>query len=218
MNYFIYNNEYSKDYGLLFETLPTLPLTGFTETEDPMIQCYVGMAKDDNNLLMLRKWLSNIEGTLSFSFDERVWKVNNIVTREVKRNSTFLVFEIIFHVDRYCVLESSTITQTDNFDNISILNLGNFTTYPKITIEGYGNISINLNDTNICTIEDVQGLITIDSELQECWVGDSIDITSIKNEDMYGKFPVFDIGINRLVIDSTTNNITKVHIDCRWTI
>ena len=219
MNYFIYNGKQSiSDMELYFEYLPILPVTSFNEVDDSQIVCSVGVKNKNDIILNIRKWLSNTEGLLSFSFDARKWNVTNILVRETRRNKTFITLDITFYVNKYCYLNNNSLEINNNFEDITILNQGNFSTLPLITIEGEGNINISINNNSICTIENVNKTITIDSEIEECWTGDSLNIVSVKNSDFYGEFPYFDIGINKLSIDSTTNAITKVIIDGRWRI
>lgn len=215
MNYFIYNNKNSlKEFKLYFETLPLLPLTGFGESDDPVITCSVGFKNKKDNIKKIRSWLSSIEGTLKFSFDDRIWTVNNVTTREVKRNKTYIQIDIMFYVDRYCKLENGNIEIINNFENIEILNKGNFISLPLITVFGDGDIDIFINSQNF-SIKNVNYSVTLDSEIEECWDGTNDNIISLKNMDTYGAFLFFEEGSNILSIFST-GIINKVIINPRW--
>ena len=61
-------------------------------------------------------------------------------------------------------------------------------------------------------------VLTLDSEIQECYEGYSNQAISLKNRDMYGEFPVLDNGSNRISVSSTTNSLTKVTIVPRWVL
>lgn len=217
MNYFIFNNENSlDDYGLYFETLPVLPLASMSETNNPQITCTLGFETNKDKILKIRKWLAVKEGRLSFSYDDRVFVVTNIIASEYNKNKTFTVINIIFEVEKYCPIENYPIIIENNFNEISIFNEGNFTSLPLISIEGEGNITLQINETVQCVVENVSGIVTIDSEIQECYLGTADDIVAIKNRDFYGEFPLLMTGLNRVSIDSTTNKLSKVIIEPRW--
>lgn len=217
-NSFTYNGQNSiDDFDMYFETMPNLPLSISNDSEQ--ITVVLGFETNKSKTLRIRKWLSEGTGKLSFNFDDRVWKVNNILAQESSKNATFTIISIIFEVESECLLnDEQDIIISEKFDSILIYNRGNFESYPLITITGLGNVTINLNDYVICTIEDINGEITIDSEIQECWNGNQLSIYSVKNSDFYGDFPVFQEGMNRISIDSTLNSISKVTINPRWRI
>lgn len=215
MQYFIYNNINSlKDLKLYFEYIPLLPLTGFGESDDPIITCSVGFKNTRNTIKKIRKWLSTIEGTLKFSFDDRIWNVNNVTTREIKRNKTYLQIDIIFYVDRYCEIENSNIELVNKFEDIEILNKGSFISKPILTILGHGDVEIFIN-SQFLSIKNVNSSVTLDCEIEECWEGTKDNIISLKNMDTYGTFLCFEEGSNILSIFSS-GKIDKVIIDPRW--
>ena len=219
MNYFVFNDENSlEDYELYFETLPVLPLASVSETNNPQITCVLGFETNKKKLLKIRRWLSINEGQLKFSFDDRTFNVSNIIATEYSKNKTFTIINIIFEVDKYCPIKMMPIVFDDNFDNLMIFNEGNYSSLPLITIEGSGNIDITINEVIYCTIENVNSVVTLDSEIQECYEGYSGQAISLKNRDMYGEFPVLDNGPNRISISSTINSLTKVTIVPRWVL
>ena len=216
MNYFTFNHQNSlKDYELYFESLPLLPLSSLSEINNPQINCTLGFKTDSDKILKIRKWLSVNEGKLKFSWDERCFIVTNIIATEVSKNSTFTVINIIFEVEKYCPIETRQICFTSYFNQIKLSNRGNFTSLPLMTIEGEGNVEIMINGVVYCVIENVNGVVTLDSEIQECYEGFSGSALGLKNNDFYGEFPIFNLGVNEIAI-SSTNFLTKVTIVPRW--
>lgn len=219
MNYFIFNHQNSlQDYGMYFETLPLLPLASLSEVNNPQINCTLGFKTDRDKLLKIRKWLSSREGRLKFSWDDRVFVVTNIIASEVSKNKTFTVINIIFEVEKYCPIETRQISFTHYFNQIKLSNLGLFPSLPLMTIEGGGNIEIMINGVTHCVIENVNGVVTLDSEIQECYEGLPGNVLGLKNRDFYGEFPIFNLGVNEIAISSTTDSLTKVTIVPRWVL
>ena len=87
-----------------------------------------------------------------------------------------------------------------------------------MTIEGEGNIKIMINGVIHCVIENVNGIVTLDSEIQECYEGLPGNALCLKNRDFYGEFPIFNLGVNEIAISSTTDSLTKVTIVPRWVL
>ncbi|CUN11220.1 hypothetical protein [Turicibacter sanguinis] len=219
MNYFTFNHQNSlKDYELYFESLPLLPLSSLSEVNNPQINCTLGFKTDADKILKIRKWLSINEGKLKFSWDERCFIVTNIIATEVSKNKTFTVINIIFEVEKYCPIETRQICFTRHFNQIKLSNLGYFTALPLMTIEGGGNIEIMINGVVHCVIENVNGVVTVDSEIQECYEGFPGSASGLKNRDFYGEFPIFNLGVNEIAISSTTDSLTKVTIVPRWVL
>lgn len=214
-NYFIFNKKHSiKDFEMYFETLPLLPILDNVN----QISCTCGFKTDKVKLLHIKKWLSITTGQLKFSFDDRTFSVTNITVQESNKNSTYTVIVITFTVENTCLLQSTRVEVTKDFHQINLYNSGNYESLPLISIEGSGNISITVNDEVYCTIENVNGMVTVDSQIQECYIGPREDIATLKNRDFYGEFPIFSEGMNHICIDSTINNLIKVIIDPRWAI
>lgn len=215
-NYFIFNKKHSiDDFGMYFESIPVLP----SVTNDvPQIYCTCGFKTNKLKLLNIKKWLLKQVGQLKFSFDDRIFTVTNIVVEELKKNKTFTVVSILFTVNDMYLLPGTKLEIHNHFDSIKLYNRGFYETQPKISIEGGGNIIIRVNGVDSCTIENVNGVVTIDSEIQECYVGLEESITALKNRDFYGEFPIFQEETNEISITSTTNQITKVIIEPRWAI
>lgn len=219
MNYFIFDYQNSlEDYEMYFETLPLLPLASLSEVNNPQINCTLGFKTDSDKLLKIRKWLSINEGQLKFSFDDRIFNVSNIIATEYSKNKTFTIINIIFEVDKYCPIKMMPIVFKDTFDQLMIFNEGNYPSLPLITIEGSGNIDITINEVTYCTIENVNSVVTLDSEIQECYEGVPGEAVVLKNRDFYGEFPMFSFGLNEIVISSTTHSLTKVTIIPRWVL
>lgn len=215
-NYFIYNNSHSlEDYKMYFEIIPTLPLLNPLD-KDNIIVCTLGFKTDSQKLLEIKKWLSNKNGELKFSFDDRVWAVTNILADEIVKNKSYTVISVSFTVDNYCVIPDNEINIESNFDEITIYNQGNYSCKPIFEIYGTGNITISINGY-ITTIENVEGAITIDSKIEEAWQGNSLNINSLKTSEVYGDFPMFLEGDNYISITST-GSIKSVKINPRWII
>ena len=78
---------------------------------------------------------------------------------------------------------------------------------PLIDVKGSGDISLTVGGT-ACTLTGISGTITLDTELQECYQGNTL-----KNDIMTGAFPVLAPGSNAV---SYTGSVTALKINPRW--
>lgn len=218
-NSFTFNGQNSlDDYEMFFETLPLLPLASFSEVNNPQITCTLGFKTDANQLLRIRRWLAANSGELTFSFDSRIFTVTNIIAQETDKNATFTVIQIIFEVAKECSLTSEPLIFTEGFDSMMIVNPGTFSSFPRLTVYGVGTIQFYLNEELVGTIQSVDGMVTMDSQIQECYVGDILSIQSVKNRDFYGEFIWFEPGLNLFRVESSGGTLESVTIEPRWVI
>lgn len=217
-NSFTFNDKNSvEDFEMYFETLPLLPLMSIAEANNPQISCTLGFKTNQERLIEIRKWLSSNMGELTFSYDTRTFIVTNIIAQESIKNDVYTVVNIIFEVLKECTLKTDWLTFTSGFNSIEIDNPGTFDSYPAIAITGSGTLKLYINDVLISTIKDADGEVTLDSRIQECYTGNSLNIQSVKNRDLYGDFIVFTPGLNRLKVESD-GSLERIVIEPRWVI
>lgn len=91
---------------------------------------------------------------------------------------------------------------------VTIYNKGTFYSEPVITIFGTGGITLTINDTEY-TITDIDGHVTINSEIQEVYKDSTNKNNTFSGED----FPRLEVGKNEI---SFTGNVTKIEIEPNW--
>lgn len=84
-----------------------------------------------------------------------------------------------------------------------MINEGTFQSEPVIKVYGSGDIKLKINDDEV-TIKKVDGYVTIDSVLKDCYKDDAL-----KNDDMIGEFPIFKVGENAM---SFSENVSKIEV------
>lgn len=91
-------------------------------------------------------------------------------------------------------------------------NKGNYYAKPIITIEGTGTIEFILNGNKIFryTFPDGENKVVIDSEKQDAYLEGVL-----KNRNMSGEFPVFEIGKNIISWEGKITNL-KIASKSRW--
>ncbi|CAG7839644.1 hypothetical protein CLOHAE12215_01057 [Clostridium haemolyticum] len=70
-----------------------------------------------------------------------------------------------------------------------------------IKVYGSGDIKLKINNNEI-TVKKVDGYVTVDSVLKDCYKDDEL-----KNGDMIGEFPIIKVGEN---VVSFSGNVSKV--------
>ena len=83
---------------------------------------------------------------------------------------------------------------------------------PLIYIEGSGNIVIQNNDEDWLIINNIEGYITIDSELMNVYKDDTNQFNKM-NGELSPLFPILKSGNNAI---TWNGNITKLEIEPRW--
>ena len=122
---------------------------------------------------------------------------------------------------KYIMPEGSmTITNSENTEmtvnyienRVFVINKGNHTAKPVITIKGTGYIEFILNDNKLFSymFPNGENTVVIDCEKQDAYLG-----ADLKNRNMSGEFPVFEIGEN---IITWAGNIESIEISSksRW--
>jgi phage-related protein len=145
--------------------------------------------------------------TLSFSEDAGVFfRVKHVRTGGLTRKlSRLYEFPLSFTCDpfRYKI-GVSMITMTAPG---SVANPGTVFSLPRIKIYGTGSQTLTVGGKQT-KVNILSGNITLDSELMECYRGDTA-----QNNQMQEPFPAFEPGANTLAWSS---GITKLEIEPRW--
>jgi predicted phage tail component-like protein len=84
-----------------------------------------------------------------------------------------------------------------------LYNDGTYPAEPIITVYGEGEITLNIHG-QIITLKNVSEYITMNTVLQDAYKGDDL-----KNSDMYGDFPILEVGTNLITWEG---NVTKIEI------
>jgi phage-related protein len=93
-----------------------------------------------------------------------------------------------------------------------VTNIGNYKSKPVITINGTGTIEFSLNDNSLFryTFPETETSVVVDSQKQDAYFG-----AFLKNRNMSGEFPVFEVGANTIKWTGAITNI-KVLSKSRW--
>lgn len=223
-----FNNMNSfDDFGLAIERRPIIPtpkrrinqitVSGRNGTltedegtyEDIEIPIEFAMVDKDNmydKSRIIKNWLSG-NGNLVISDDtERVYKVKFVRVSDIDRfmiivgrfTATFVCEPFAYsNIDEKIVITTPT----------TVYNPGTYKSSPYIKVNGTGTIDLSINGTAI-KLTGVDGYIEIDSEIGECYKGN----TPLNNK-MSGEFPNLQPGQNGI---SWTGNVTSIEINPGW--
>lgn len=172
----------------------------------------IGLTKgyDINEIIA---WL-NGSGQVIFSNEsEKYFNAQIVESIDFEKLLRFKTAEITFEVQPF---KYSTTERTKTFDitttqRIQVVNAGNYTSKPTMTIYGSGTINFYLNGVQQFTLElNENDSVTLDSAEQEAYSD-----TGLRNRIMDGNFLILQKGTNTLSWDGT---ITKIEISkySRW--
>lgn len=158
-------------------------------------------------------WLNGV-GQVTFSNEsEKYFNAQIVQSIDFEKLLRFKTAEITFEVQpfKYSTVERQKTYNTAGLQQIQVINAGNYTSKPIMTIFGSGTINFYLNGIQQFTLElNENDKITLDSAEQEAYSD-----TGLRNRIMNGNFLVLKQGTNTL---SWSGNISKIEISkySRW--
>lgn len=219
MKRFIFNDVSSDSLGIVVKSMPKVPRpakdiesikvsgrngnlhidNGNYESINYTIEC---ICTDKTKIDEINKVLQGSGKLILSDYDNRFW--NAIIKNQIayKEYLTYLnSFPLIFELDPISK-GISEITEIINETKMFEV-LGNTDVYPKLTITGIGEITLNGKSLQVTESE-----ITIDCELMQCY-----NSTIAKNDKVIlDEFPTLRIGTNDI---SLGQGITQVKIEYR---
>lgn len=122
----------------------------------------------------------------------------------------FPEFTVKFEVQpfRYSVNEFNDIIRTTS-KKLMIKNKGDYKSLPIITLKGSGGSVILKINGNSYRLKNIDGFVTINSEIEEVYKGDASKNTDYQT--IY--FPVFETGVNDFEV---IGNVNEVEIKPNW--
>lgn len=161
----------------------------------------------NNNFDDIKTWLRGTGEVIFSNEPDRYYKariINKIALDQVLKKFHSGIVQFDCQPFGYSKNNSPIIKITEAKE---INNPGTMQSTPVITIYGYGNIDLNIND-NIINLTNVSNHIIIDSEIMDCYRDGQL-----MNNYMKGNFPIFKVGINKI---SWMGNVQRLEIKPNW--
>ena len=232
MNYLIWKNKDSREIdGLVICELPPVskPEMRVVETiidgVDGSIIEEVGYSSYDKALIIGLTQNANIDdiveyftgvGEVIFSNEPKKYYKARILTQiDYIRLARFKTATVTFKVQpfKYEYEEEQTIVTAENMgEELLVENKGNYFSKPVIEIRGSGTIALIVNGDKMFsyTFPDGEEQVIIDSDKQDAYIG-----TVLKNRNMVGEFPTFDIGLNTIAWEGDVTSLI-ISSKSRW--
>lgn len=227
MNYIKWNEQDSRYIkGLVICELPpiTKPQMRVVETVvdgvDGSIIEELGYASYDKRLTIGITSKANMEevmqfftgtGDIVFSNEpDRVYKAKIIGQIDYTRLVRFRTATVVFRVQPFKYeYDEQTVTFTKSG---SLCNDGNYFAKPIIEINGTGTVELTVNGDRLFsyTFPTGEKTVIIDSQKQDAYVG-----TVLKNRNMVGEFPIFEVGANTISWSGSVTSLIISH-KSRW--
>lgn len=230
MNYVVWNNIDSRDInGLLICELPpvTKPQMRVKETAvdgvDGSIIEELGYESYDKTIAVGLKIGADVDeiieyfsgnGAIIFSNEPNKYYIARIIKSiDYERLLRYRTAKVTFRVQpfKYDNEEIEIYANADK-QSLSVVNIGNYTAKPLITIEGTGAVDLSVNGTTICRYVFPSGgdTVILDSEKQDAYLGNLL-----KNRNMIGDFPVFEKGVNVISWSGAVESV-RIKRYSRW--
>lgn len=148
--------------------------------------------------------------TLQVDDDEEVYyKVKSVTVRPAENvMKTFGEFDVEFTLDPF---QYEVNNPTETITSQTTIHNPGYEALPVITVHMSGMGNIYINDQEV-TIQNVNGTITIDSEMQNAYRIEGGYIVNL-NKHMIGRFPVLEHGQNTISFDG---DISKIELIKNW--
>lgn len=230
-NWFSWNGVSCLQYGIYVTELPppTIPAERVTHTnvpgragslttvegdyiyDDVVLSCTCVIA-EPSKIPAIAGWLRG-SGTVTFADRAGGFYyatiANQIPFEKILRGNPHRMFTINFRGKPFWYMEdvNPEIVLPGLDTTVTLNNPGNVPSEPVFRITGTGEITLMVNGT-IIELSEMNGDITIDSQLQEAYNG-----TTSMNSNMSGDFPVLLPGQNAI---SWSGDITAMVIEPNW--
>lgn len=230
-NWFKWNGVSCLQYGIYVNELPppTIPAERMTHTnvpgkagslttlegdyvyDDVVLSCTC-MIADPSKIPAIAGWLRG-SGTVTFADRDGGFYyasiANHIPFDKILRGNPHKMFTINFRCKPFWYMSEPEpiILLTELESTTTLDNPGNVPSEPVITVTGTGEITLMVNGT-IIELSEMDGSITIDSQLQEAYNG-----TTSLNSRMSGDFPVLLPGQNAI---SWSGDVSAITIEPNW--
>ena len=231
MFYFIFNNKKNTDLGIQVVKRPNIPIPernielkslkgrdgsltrDYKTYNDIKISVSLNFISGKNDFINkgaeIADWLYNInDNKLIFSDNDKFYyKVKKIECKDIERSLKVIgKFIVTFICDPYkYYIDNNEIEITNSTEIISPSLV--VESKPVVTVIGTGDIDLNINNKRV-HLEKIDGNITIDSILKECYKGNNN-----LNYKMHGEFPKLIRGKNSINING---DIEKIKIKANW--
>ena len=230
MNYVIWNNINSQDInGLIISELPpiTKPQIRTKETVidgvDGSIIKELGYESYDKSIAVGLKIGADVDeiieyftgkGEIIFSNEPNKYYIAQITKGiDYERLLRYRIAKVTFRVQpfKYDNEEREIQASMDN-QSVTVVNKGNHTAKPLITIEGTGAVDLSVNGTTTCRYVFPSGgdTVILDSEKQDAYLG-----VLLKNRNMIGDFPILEKGANVISWSGAVESV-RIKRYSRW--
>lgn len=179
------------------------------ETYNDLVLAATCFIENTANINAIASWLKG-SGTVVFAnrpdgfYYARI--INQIPFEQILRGRPNRSFTVNFRCKPFLYLHNSPeITLTS--DTGIITNPGSVHSLPLVTVNGTGDVTIQMNG-DILELNDLDGSITMDSELEEAWA-DDLSANSLMN----GEFLRLKAGHNAYIWEG---DVSSVVIQPRW--
>lgn len=162
----------------------------------------------------ISEWLKNdvgwhtlkFSGSLEYEYIAICYEQFDILETLKQYGKTVITFRLKPYKRR---IDSRTI-EIEN--GSTLINPEKRTSKPLINIEGNGDISFKNNDKDWLVLSNVEGKVTVDSELMSIYK-DDINQFNKMNGELIPLFPQLTSGENKI---TWTGDVTKIEINPRW--
>lgn len=226
MGWFHFKGKDSRDFGILISAAPekvraerrveqvTIPgrngeLTMDEGTYAPYVLSVECGTRGSENLDEILAWLNGAGELILCTEPDKVFRAS-IYNKISVADMIYLYnsFLLQFRVQPFKYSVNAAGDALELTAPTTIRNSGTVYSEPIITVFGSGDITLNING-NSYPLRNVDGNITIDSEMMEVFKGNT------NQNSKYGgaEFPSFEVGKNEI---RWTGNVSKIKIQPRW--
>lgn len=226
MGWFRFKERDSREYGILIASVPqkvrperrvehiTVPgkngdLTQDEKTYEPYTLSLECSTRGSEKLDEIAAWLDGAGELILSTEPEKVYQAS-IYNKIAVSDMIYLYnsFLLQFRVQPFKYSVNAAGDALGLTTPTTICNRGTVYSEPIITIHGSGDMILRINEADF-PLYDVEGSITIDSEMMEVCK----DTENQNSKFGAADFPKFQVGENTI---SWTGNVTKVEIEPRW--
>ena len=181
-------------------------------TENHLIGVFSQYAWDETRIYVVYAEIKTLNEFKSWLAENNVTIIYELLTPKKEECGEVTAFELVYGENNIGNSENANmiISYVDN--KILVDNVGNYKAKPVMEIKGSGTVVVAVNGNTLFryTFPDGEDMVIIDSQKQDAYLG-----TLLKNRNMMGEFPVFEVGRNTITWEGAISSI-KISSKSRW--
>ena len=181
-------------------------------TKDNLIGVFSADTWNETRIYVVYAEIKTLTEFKSWLAKNNVTVICEIATPKKEECGEITAFELVDGENTISNSENANMVISYVDNKMLVDNVGNYVAKPVMEIKGSGAVQVAVNGNTLFryTFPENEDTVIIDSQKQDAYLG-----AVLKNRNMIGEFPIFEIGSNEITWEGTISSI-KITSKSRW--